>query len=113
MNKDIVLGDNTIPVRATPLTLLFYKQEFKRDLLGDLMTMQALEKDISKLDSITLLQFLWAMAKTENLSENMGKSFPSFNTWVSKLERIDFSGDGIKELVGLITDAYFRGTQGK
>lgn len=113
MTKTIRLGDNDIQVRATALTLLFYKQAFKRDLLGDLMTLQALEEDITQFDGLILLQFMYAMAKTEAVSDNLGKSYPTFEQWLSKLNRLDFSGEEIAEMVEVITDAYFRGNEGE
>ena len=32
--REIKLGDKEVKIRATPLALLFYKQEFKSDLIG-------------------------------------------------------------------------------
>jgi hypothetical protein len=38
--REITVGGKQIRVRATPLALLFYKQEFRTDLIGDLISMQ-------------------------------------------------------------------------
>ena len=38
--REITIGEKTIRVRATPLALLYYRQEFKTDLVGDLISMQ-------------------------------------------------------------------------
>jgi len=84
---EIKIGEKEIRLRATPLALLYYKQEFKSDLLGDLIKMQDVAKDISKIDTVTCLQLIWAM----NKADNFGKPFPSFEKWLAELESIDFS----------------------
>ena len=38
--REITISEKTIRVRATPLALLYYRQEFKTDLVGDLISMQ-------------------------------------------------------------------------
>jgi len=50
--REITIGDKTIRVRATPLALLFYKQEFSVDLVGDLMSMQNMANDPSQFDAL-------------------------------------------------------------
>jgi len=86
--RTIQVGEKQIGLKATPLALLFYKQAFKKDLVSDLMKMEGIEKDHSKLDGILILQMAWAMAKAY---EGIGKKFPDFTTWVAKLEEFDFS----------------------
>lgn len=85
--KELNIGEKTVRVRATPLALLFYKQEFKSDLLADLIKMDGVAKDISNLDIVTILQLIWAMAK----ADSFGQPFPSFEKWLSEFESIDFS----------------------
>lgn len=85
--REINVGETKLRVRATPLALLYYKQEFKTDLLGDLTKLEAVKNDPSKLDTVTLLQIVWAMAK----ADSSGQSFPSFIEWVGSLETVDFS----------------------
>lgn len=85
--KELNIGDQKLRVRATPLALLFYKQEFKTDLLGDLVKMEALKTDPSKLDSVALLQLIWSMAKADVYPEK----FPSFMEWLSSLTGFDLS----------------------
>lgn len=96
--KEIKLGDQTVRVRATPLALLFYKQEFKgSDLLGDLTKMSTIvnvtedgkeEVDPSRLDIVNMLQMIWAMAKADAFGKD---PFPSFQTWLASFESIDIS----------------------
>jgi hypothetical protein len=85
--KELTIGESKVRVRATPLALLYYKQEFKSDLLGDLVKMEELKKDPSKLDSIALLQLIWAMAK----ADTHPNQFPSFMEWLSSLTEFDLS----------------------
>jgi len=85
--KELNIGEQTVRVRATPLALLYYRQEFRSDLLGDLTKMEAIKTDPSKLDSVALLQLVWAMAKADAHPEK----FPSFEDWLSSLTGFDFS----------------------
>lgn len=97
--KELLFGDKTVRVRASNLTLLFYKQEFERDVVGDFSSMliglagglQALsggEKfdfsslDLGKLDSVVLLQIIWAMAKSAEY--NGSNKFPNFYQWIKE-----------------------------
>lgn len=86
--KEIHIGEQVVRVRATPLALLFYRQEFGSDLLGDLTKFEQVAKDPTKLDSVGLLQLIWAMAKAD---AGIGSQFPSFQEWVAQLETFDVS----------------------
>jgi len=107
--KELNIGEQKVRVRATPLALLYYKQEFKSDLIGDLTKLAAIKKsvveqpkdqsegkdkdyiDISKLDTVALLQLVWAMAKADAHPEK----FPSFIEWLSSLDGFDFSDSAL------------------
>jgi hypothetical protein len=119
--REIPIGDNRVRVRATPLALLFYKQEFKTDLIADILKMgirvvgkkglnikggASLENlDFSALDSTLFLQLVWAMAKADS-----PKGFPSFMTWVEGLERIDFAdAEFLNGVIEEAVDGFFRG----
>lgn len=82
--RTIVLGNKEIGLKATPLALLFYKQEFGADLIGDLTKMSGVEKDLSKLDIVAILQMVWAMNKAYN---GLGKAFPPFTVSTHALAR--------------------------
>lgn len=101
--REIKLGDKTIEIKATPLTLLYYKQEFKSDLIGDLTKMEGIEKDYSKLDVVLILQMLWAMAKTIK-----GLKFPKFEKWLGEFENIDITPDFITSVLQEATEGFFR-----
>ena len=103
--REITIGEKTIRVRATPLALLFYKQEFNADLIGDLMSMQNMVNDPSQFDALKFLQLIWAMAKADE-----AKGFPSFEAWLSSLDSFDFAdADIMTAVVEEATDGFFRG----
>ena len=103
--REITIGEKTIRVRATPLALLFYKQEFKVDLVGDLMSMQNMANDPSQFDALKFLQLIWAMAKADD-----AKGFPSFEAWLADMESFDFADNDIMTaVIEEATDGFFRG----
>ena len=103
--REITIGEKTIRVRATPLALLFYKQEFNADLIGDLMSMQAMASDPSQFDALKFLQLIWAMAKADD-----AKGFPSFEAWLADMESFDFADNDIMTaVIEEATDGFFRG----
>jgi hypothetical protein len=109
--RELNISDKKIRVRATPLALLYYKQAFKTDLLGDLIKLVDIEKDLSKLDTVALLQLIWAMAK----ADAFGSNFPSFEEWVGSLDTIDFSDPSfLKAALEEAADGFLcRGKQNK
>jgi len=103
--REITIGEKTIRVRATPLALLYYRQEFKADLVGDLISMQEMASDPSRFDSIKMLQLIWAMNKADK-----PEGFPSFEGWLSNLDSIDFGdGDMMTAAIEEAEDGFFRG----
>ena len=103
--REIAISDKQIRLRATPLALLFYKQEFNVDLVGDLMSIKNLANDPSQFDALKFLQLIWAMAKADD-----AKNFPSFETWLSSFENFDFAdADVMTAVVEEATDGFFRG----
>lgn len=87
--RQIKIGDKEMKVRATALTLLYYKQEFNSDLVGDLLKVAECTKDPTKVDTILLLQMVWAMAKTEAFATK--KPHPGFVEWLNQIDRLDMS----------------------
>jgi hypothetical protein len=104
--RTIKIGEKEIGLKATPLALLYYKQEFKTDLIGDLLKMQALANDPSALDSVAILQIAWAMNKA---AEGKGKTFPHFESWLEQFEYVDFSdADTMTAIMDEAADGFFR-----
>ena len=103
--REITIGEKTIRVRATPLALLYYRQEFNADLIGDLISMQAMSSDPSQFDALKFLQLIWAMAKADD-----AKGFPSFEAWLADMESFDFADNDIMTaVIEEATDGFFRG----
>lgn len=109
--QNITIGGKEIGLKATPLALLFYKQEFKSDLIGDLIKLSTLEKDLTKIDTVMILQLVWAMNKAY---EGLGKAFPSFPKWLEELESIDVTDrEFINAVIAEAEDGFFRGARSK
>lgn len=103
--RELRIGKQSVRVRATALALLFYKQEFKADLIGDLTKMKDVADDPSKLDSIQILQMVWAMAK----ADAFGKPFLSFVEWVATIEDFDLADSAfIAGALEEAADGFFR-----
>lgn len=104
--RTVNIGGKDIGLKATPLALLYYRQEFKSDLIGDLLKMQAIANDPSALDSVVLLQIAWAM----NKAAEHGKSFPHFESWLAQFEYVDFSdANTMTAIMDEAADGFFRG----
>jgi hypothetical protein len=103
--RTIQIGEKQIGLKATPLALVYYKQAFKSDLVSDLLKMDGIEKDHSKMDGVLFLQMAWAMAKA---CEGVGKKFPDLATWVAELDELD-----LEELTACVMEeaqkGFFRG----
>jgi hypothetical protein len=104
--RTVNIGGKEVGLKATPLALLYYKQEFKTDLIGDLLKMQEIADDPSALDSVALLQIAWAMNKA---AEGKGKTFPHFESWLDQFEYVDFSdADTMTAIMNEAADGFFR-----
>lgn len=102
MMREVTIGDKTLRLRGSALSLLHYQQEFGRDLLGDLVGMMtglsgiqglsggeidASKLDFSRLDSVAILRLVWTLARTA--AGGMNVPFPSFVKWLEEHEDID------------------------
>ncbi|OJF16918.1 MAG: hypothetical protein A6D91_08955 [Bacillaceae bacterium G1] len=121
--KEIVIGDGKVlRLKGSPLSLLYYRQEFGSDLLGDLVGMvtaiagaQALQTgeidpsklNLNALDSVAILRLIWTLAKT---AEGPSKQFPSFETWLAQTEELNiFNGSLLQAIFEEVQRAFFRG----
>lgn len=103
--REVNIGGKDYRVVASPITLFFYKKEFKRDLLGDLLAMEALEFDSSQFDGLAILQMAWAMIKTAK-SGNL----EAFEQWLAKLEYVDFEDTNMTtDIIEEVRKGFFRG----
>ena len=81
--REIKNGDTLIGLKASPLSLFFYKREFGTDLLNDLIKMQ--KKSGVELDTMTIMQIGYAL----NVAYNYPDKTPSFLTWFEGLEVLE------------------------
>ena len=65
--------------KGSPLSLLFYRQAFGADLIGDLSKIDEVSFDL-----LVLYQILWAMGKTAQFGA--AEPFPDFETWLAGLD---------------------------
>lgn len=115
--RELRIGEQMVRVRATPLALLFYRQEFGSDLLGDLIGLVqgmsgAAEKesdqdfDLSKFDSVAILRLIWAMAKADAYGR---EKFPSFLEWLATLDSFDLAdAEVMTAAIEEATNGFFR-----
>ena len=122
MMREVTVGDKTLRLRGSALSLLHYQQEFGRDLLGDMVGMmtglagfQAFSNgaevdpsklDFSRLDSVAILRLVWTLART---AAGVGGQFPSFTRWLEEHEDIDiFDPDLLTAVMEEATKIFFR-----
>lgn len=88
--RKINIGGKEYKVVASPMTLYFYKKEFKRDLLGDLFGLLEMRNNASAFDGVGVLQMAWAMIKTAKGGQLLG-----FEQWMNELEYVDFNDESL------------------
>jgi len=119
--REIHVGDKTVRLRGSNLSLLYYQQEFGRDLLGDLtgmitsvVGMDALKKgrvdpenmNIAAIDSVAILRLIWTLART---AAGPTGNFPSFDVWLQENEELDFlNGELLQTVFAEAQRAFFR-----
>ena len=118
--REVQVGDKTLRLRGSTLSLLHYNQEFGRDLLADLVGMMTglagiqvlasggeadpAKLDLSKLDSVALLRLIWTLARTA-----AGAPIPSFQRWLEEYEDINiFDPDLLAAAMEEATKIFFR-----
>lgn len=119
--REIMIGDKTLRLRGSALSLLHYQQEFGRDLLGDMVGMMTglagfqtfaggevdpAKLDLSKLDSVAILRLVWTLART---AVGVGGQFPSFAKWLEEHEELDvFDPELLTAAMEEATKIFFR-----
>lgn len=117
--RELTIGEKTIRVRATPLALLYYRQEFKADLVSDLInfivsllglvsslsgksaneisgediaSLNISKIDITNLSSINIdIVGLLQLVWAMAKADSYGRPFPSFEEWMNGLESFDIT----------------------
>jgi len=93
----VKIGGIEYRIMATPITLFYYKKEFKKDLISDFMPMQNMQTDISAFDGMVFLQMAWAMIKTA------GEKLPTLEQWIASLPYVNFEDEEM--ILGVIQEA--------
>ena len=123
--REVTIGDKTLRLRGSALSLLHYQQEFGRDLLGDMVAMmtglagfQAFSNgaevdpsrlDLSKLDSVAILRLVWTLTRT---AAGINAPFPSFAKWLEEHEELNiFDAELLNAAMTEATKIFFRGNQ--
>ena len=89
--RKINIGGKEYKVVASPMTLYFYKKEFKRDLLGDLFGLLEIREIMHPaFDGVGVLQMAWAMIKTAK-----GGQLIAFEQWMNELDYVDFNDESL------------------
>jgi hypothetical protein len=109
--KNVTIGNKELGLRASPMALLFYQQNFNSDLIADLAKFQKenMDKiakgDFSNFNSVELLQMTWAMNKAAEYPDK----FPAFEEWLGSFN--SFQVTNANYIIGIIkeaTDGFFR-----
>lgn len=104
--RTVEIGGKKIGLKATPLGFLYYQREFGSDLTADAVKLAAAEKDLSKLNTVILLQMIWVMNK---LYVGMGKPFPGFEEWLAQFEYMNLGDENmILAVMEEIENGFFR-----
>lgn len=102
----IKIGEKEVGIKASPLSLLYYRQAFGSDLIKDLIKFKDAQKDPANIDVFVLLQMVWAMARA---FEGPGKPFKDFETWLAEFDEFDFSDEStMKAIMEEAMDGFFR-----
>ena len=111
-----MIGDEKLRLRANAVTAIFYKQQFKSDILKDslsalggveaVLKMQDLKRAedykqlqalIEGIDTVLIYQFVWAFAKSAD------RHFPNFYEWIGEVDMPPITNlieeDGFVELL--------------
>ena len=104
--REVNIGGKQVGLRASPLALLFYKQEFDRDLASDIIRLRHIEDDPETFDALLFAQLAWAMAEA---AHGLNKQFPSFINWLNDLEYFDVSdAEMVQGIADEAMDGFFR-----
>lgn len=111
-----MLGDEKVRLRANAVTAIFYKQQFRSDILkdtlnalggiegifelqglGDKTDYKQLQALIDRFDTVLIYQFVWAWAKTAD------RNIPIFYEWINEIDMPPITNlileDGFVELL--------------
>lgn len=133
--RELKVASETLPVKATPLAMLYYRQEFGADMMADFLTVVSgflaafpeaaglgIEQMVGKtldasgitvdslaaadIDYMTVLQLVWAMGK----AGSRVAGWPVFETWLASLDDLDMMDpEFLAAALEVAADGLFRG----
>ena len=113
MARTVELGGREFTVKAGPLSIFYFHEEFGSSILEEYARMFAsspeenAEKDLyevlAQYDWSAALRMTWAFEKTASSSPN---EFPSWQSWIAAFEYIDM---GDHEFMGQVGEEATRG----
>ena len=84
MEKIVDIGGKEVRLKASAMTPVIYRNAFGRDIFkaqGSIFTLASKKlKDLANVDSVGVMEIVWAMAKTAD------RSLPGFEDWLETLE---------------------------
>lgn len=83
MQKDIIIGGQTVPMSASALTPFSYKKVFGRDLIKDVQTLQREAQKTGDLDAEIVVMMSYIMAREAN------KDIAPMEEWLSTFGLFD------------------------
>ena len=93
MEREITIGEKTIPMRATAATALRYREVFKEDLL---VRLDKARRDTNSYENIELYERLAYIMEASAEKKDMSKlSAADFDAWLDGFEFIDMINAGI------------------
>lgn len=114
MEKTIEIDGKKVKFKATGVTPLRYKSQFRRDFFADLHKLTMIEKmvlgqlndeELEKLDSEIIYRMIWVLAKTAD------NSIPELTKWLDSFDEFPLF-DILPEVSELIVST-IRGTKKK
>lgn len=98
--REIKSGDIVMRIRSTAMTPLFYKQEFGKDIMD---AIKSLDED--NIEILAVLQLLWAVNKTQSAAERIQTK--KFEEWLEDYQGIALE-DIVSDVAEVLKDGFFR-----
>lgn len=116
MARTVELGGRTFDIKAGPLSIFYFHEEFGNSIMEDYARMTAVSPEaasdkefyelLAQYDWPATLRLTWAFEKTADLNPN---AFPPFDRWIGEFEYLNMGDhDFFIEVLGEATRGLFR-----
>ncbi len=108
------IGGKKVELRASPLALLFYRQEFGKDLLDDFKDLQSLEalakksSESFRFEDLRLMDFFQLAYALNKAAGKPSEFCPNYEEWLYGIELDLGEMDWIADVVYEAADGFFR-----